>query len=451
MANGVVSGTITVASGGTLVNNGALLGNGTPTGVAALLQGNGVFVELPLATVVGRVVDQAGTDTLRLADGHASLYGLGNYFRGFGTVSVGNYGFWTLTGASTVAVGTNVVSPNALTVATSLVDAGTINCALTVASGASLTVSGKLGNGIMAATFAGAGNLFLTPGDAISGAVVGNAQATVNLMPGAANGYVSGIGSQFTNFGLIQMTHGGHWTFAGTNSLSGGLIVTSGGTLTATGATTIAGAISITGTGVFDARAGLSLAGGSIQSTAGTDRGRIGGRRHRRQHNGRCRQHAAGFWRDPRSGDRQRRAPRPIGRLVAERAYLGRRLREYRLGRHRQRHRSARRARNGLPRRRQRDLDPGTANAQLLPTVSGFANTDTIDLAGVVANTESLVGSTLKLLEGATKVASITLAGIVRCRVTSFFPPTAMAAHSLPPRACRRPTNPALIAQHGLH
>jgi hypothetical protein len=79
-------------------------------------------------------------------------------------------------------------------------------------------------------------------------------------MPGAY-GYISGIGTQFTNFGLIQMAHGGHWTFTGANSLSGGLNVTSGGTLNATGTTTIASVISILGTGIFDARRAVSRRG----------------------------------------------------------------------------------------------------------------------------------------------------------------------------------------------
>jgi len=402
---------IMLTGSGTVINAGTIASTAGAGGVAINFgSGNERLILETGSTLIGRVIGGTGSNVLELASGTGSVYGIGRNISNFGSIAVDAGGSWTLTGANTIASGVTLTDHGALTVTSSLVDAGIVLGTVAIASGGALSVSGTLYGGTTAATFAGAGTLSLYAGAAITGVVAGNAQATVNLMA-SGYGYVSGFGTKYTGFGLVELTHGGKWTMTGANALSGGLSVTSNGTLVATGATTIAGPVAITGTGIFDARAGLTLAGGSIAATSGTiEIGTAGG--------------AATWTTTVDAGSTLQgfgTVSDPIvdnGTVTAQSgtlALLGRVSGSGYLDI------ASGAAVNALGRLAQvgisflaggnETLVLGTANAQLAPTVSGFANSDVIDLAGIVASTETLVGSTLKLFEGSVKVASINLAG----------------------------------------
>jgi hypothetical protein len=208
--------------------------------------------------------------------------------------------------------------------------------------------------------------------------------------------------------------------------------------------------ISILGTGIFDARAGLSLAGGSIQSAAGTiEVGSAGGATagNATVDAGNTLQ-GFGAILDPVIDNgtllAQSGTLSLIGRVsgsgLVNIAPGGTVNATGRLSEHGMTFLAG----------SNETLILGTANALLAPTVSGFANTDVIDLAGVVANSESLVGSTLKLLEGVTRVGSITFAG-------SFSPTNFVLSSDVRGgtfiTAAGLPTmfHQTFIAPHGLH
>ncbi len=163
----------------------------------------------------------------------------GGYITNFGSIVVDNGGSWTLTGSSAVASGVTLSDYGTLTVGYSLRDAGNIAGAVNVAAGANLSVSGTIGNGVLAAQFVGAGGLSITSGAQINGSVIGNAAATLNLLAGY--GYISGIGSKYAGFGTVWF-RGGSWTMTGNN------VITSAETLTISGQLTDAGTLTNYGT-----------------------------------------------------------------------------------------------------------------------------------------------------------------------------------------------------------
>ena len=86
--------------------------------------------------------------------------------------------------------------------------------------------------------------LIVDPGAVFSGAVMGGnaigagAVSTLELAFDTIAGTISGIGSQYTGFGAIEVDLGATWTLAGTNTFASGVAVTDHGRLVVAGALT---------------------------------------------------------------------------------------------------------------------------------------------------------------------------------------------------------------------
>ena len=112
-----------------------------------------------------------------------------------------------------------------------------------------------------------ADRLVAAPGATFFGAVIGgntigsSIVSTLEFASGASQGTISGLGSQFVDFGAIQIDNGANWSLGSGNSVVAGVNLTDAGTLMlSNGVFTDNGATTIAGTGLYDAYATVTSA-----------------------------------------------------------------------------------------------------------------------------------------------------------------------------------------------
>jgi hypothetical protein len=220
---------IQIQAPGSVVNYGDIAGSGT--GVAGVwLVAGGYVTNAAGASITGNfdgvLVDVSGTV---VNDGSIATTGTG----GIGVEL-------ELHGSVTNAAGASITGG---TIGVSVDWGGTLTNAGTIAT--------KLGNAGTAVAFGGtsANRLVLEPGFGFTGVVVGSASAgnTMELASAASSGTVTGLGTQFVDFYLIDFDAGAKWSIAGgTAALAGGEVIsgfTTGDTIDVVGVSeTIAGA-----------------------------------------------------------------------------------------------------------------------------------------------------------------------------------------------------------------
>jgi hypothetical protein len=98
------------------------------------------------------------------------------------------------------------------------------------------TIAGGSGGGKAVQFGAGDDLLVVQPGAVFVSGVDGGAGAdTLELAAGAPTGTLSGLGSQFTNFGRVRVDAGAAWQLIGNNTIVGGSVLTNAGTLSDAG------------------------------------------------------------------------------------------------------------------------------------------------------------------------------------------------------------------------
>ena len=129
-----------------------------------------------------------------------------------------------------------------------------------------LAAAGAAGTG--AISFTSAGTLAIDPGAAPSGAVTAYASDTLELGAGALVGTLTGVGTQFTNFGTMTVDAGASWALIGSETLTAGGLLSVAGTLTSgAGEVVINGSVTNTGT-ISETGVGVQLnSGGTIRNS----------------------------------------------------------------------------------------------------------------------------------------------------------------------------------------
>ena len=272
-------------SSGVLINSGRITGGVSQSG-SSIPQGVGVSVKDGTLVTSGTISGASGADAVSFANssgrlalrpgavfnglvagagntlelsgaGNGVLSGLGSEFTGFAEVTEDAGSRWTLTGGNTVASAITLVSGAVLTVAGSLQKSGggvavDLDGGLLVNGGA--LAGGAVQFGAVAST------LGITPTASFNGAVAAAPGKGDTLLLEGAGGKLSGLGTAFANFGVLAVAAGADWTvsspaFDGALALSGSLTL-------ASGALTVGGALSGNGA--------LQLASGSLIDLAGS-------------------------------------------------------------------------------------------------------------------------------------------------------------------------------------
>ncbi|WP_158922592.1 Hint domain-containing protein [Acidisphaera sp. S103] len=262
-------GIIEVTGTGTVVNAGIIISTGTTAGNGIDLNAGGLIINQSGGTISGpNGIDGAKTTTVvnagRIAAAGAGIALLagglvtnqsGGVISGYaaieglsGAVTVVNAG--SITGSYGVSPGT--AEPTAAGIV--LIKGGSI----TNQSGG--VISGKYGindvgsvltvvnAGTIIGTsdavnfFAGVANrLVIDPGAVFSGTVTGGNTigaahvSTLELASAGSAGTLSGLGTQFVDFGQVTLDAGARWTLQATNTIAAGVTLTDAGTLTNAG------------------------------------------------------------------------------------------------------------------------------------------------------------------------------------------------------------------------
>jgi fibronectin-binding autotransporter adhesin len=226
------SASITAADWGVAINGGAgtVVNDGSIVGAAK----DGVYLDS------GGSVTNAASASIQGAD-----HGI---FLILDTGTVVNDGSIAGTGANGIGVYVSsdpTISPASVTNATSASITGAA-LGVDLSAGGTLRNAGSIiGGGGTAVTLGGFGDnlLVLDPGFGFSGLVTGGVSAsnTLELASAASAGTVTGLGTQFTNFGPIVFDTGAEWSIAGNTSGLAGTIsgFALGDTIEVTGVTAI--------------------------------------------------------------------------------------------------------------------------------------------------------------------------------------------------------------------
>ncbi len=249
---------------GTVINAGTIESTVGTAGVAIRL-GSGVerVVLDGGSTLIGRIVGGSGSNTLELAAGTGTLYGLAN-FSGFGTILVDTGATWTLSGRSQIAAGATLTDAGSLIVAGTMTNSGDLQGGVSIANGATLINWGTLGGPVQL----GGPNALLIdePGSVIGGSVGGTGR--LELAQGTRAGTLSGLGSVIAGFATAQVDARSLWTMTGANSLAAGVDMTINGTLTLAGQLanhgSIAGALTVASGGYLFNAAGAAMSWGPV-------------------------------------------------------------------------------------------------------------------------------------------------------------------------------------------
>jgi uncharacterized protein with beta-barrel porin domain len=270
---------------GTVTNAGSIVGR-SRSGV--FLAGGGTVINSDSSAVIS-----GGTTAIAITGGPGNVQNPGTVLAGTGFGIYFNRGGTIANAAGAViSSGDNgVVSQGGVGV---VINAGTINARGTSAIGVyfgkyitdsngtptgvgtfSNTVinSGTIIGNSGAAVQFGAGDdlLQLQPGATFLGAngsagIVDGAGGsnTLELVAGSVAGSLTGLGTQFINFGTVVVDQGAAWTFSGGNTVGSGVTLTDRGALTNTGS--LAGTVTLAGGAVTNA-AGAQIVGGAVAIT----------------------------------------------------------------------------------------------------------------------------------------------------------------------------------------
>lgn len=248
----VVSGTLalpgtlvargTIAGRGQVDLSGTLLNSGRIGGVSLGLDPGGALVEAAGSRIAG-VVTADGT--LSQAGGTGTLSGLSG--AGQGLILAG--GPWTL-GGGTIAAGTTLTDGGSLTLSGSETNAGLLLADRTVrvaGPAATVTNAGTIDGGRGTALLLGSARdrLVVEQGARFIGTIAGGG-GTLELA--GATGSLSGLGTQFIDFGLALVDPSARWTLGGTSRLAAGETLTVEGEAVLAGTARLAGRIDGTGT-----------------------------------------------------------------------------------------------------------------------------------------------------------------------------------------------------------
>ncbi len=249
-ATGAITGVfdgVEIGGYGTLINAGIVAATGT-SGSGVFLNAGGVVTNVAAGSIEGvfgvALVGSGGT-----VANAGSIVSTGTYTRGAGVA--GGVAVYVRAGASvtnaTLAsivgiVGGVGIAGGLGTVVNdgSIASTGSASYGVYLASGGTLTNAGTI-DATNAVAFGGTDSnlLVLDPGFSISGAVTGSASASNTLELGSAGsaGVVTGLGSQFTNFGPIVFDTGADWSVTGNTAGLAGVIsgFTVGDTIELTG------------------------------------------------------------------------------------------------------------------------------------------------------------------------------------------------------------------------
>lgn len=252
-----------------IFHNGAVINHGTIAGAyQGVYIGEGSIANVGTASLIsGKVVVTYGNGTVTnqgvITSGKYGVYlhGGGGISNAAGAVITGYYFVLGIKGAATV---TNAGTLDGVFGGVSFLDAAPSTL---INSGTITTAAGKsvqFGNG--------SDLLELKAGAAFTGGVDGGAGTNRLEFGGTAAGSITGLGTSFTNFGIVSVDAGAHWALTGTNLVAAGVTLTDSGTLTNTGTFTNAGIVNVTGALV---NSGTLIDRGSI--TGGTTRIGSGG------------------------------------------------------------------------------------------------------------------------------------------------------------------------------
>jgi hypothetical protein len=265
--DGVISGGVGIygGNGTTIVNDGDVAG-GTTAGGGIDLSGAG-YVTNQSGGLISGYTGVGGTGGATVVN-YGSIGGNYSYAEGTGVALNGTGGVTNKSGGTISGYNGVYASGSGVTV----VNAGLISGASDLGIGVELesgatatnqsggTISGYIGVSVSdgpvvlvnagviigttdAVTFtAGYTDLLVVdPGASFSGLVNGGnlvggpAVTTMELAAGASIGTLTGLGSQYINFGQITVDAGAQWALAGSNTVAAGVTITDFGTLTGSG------------------------------------------------------------------------------------------------------------------------------------------------------------------------------------------------------------------------
>jgi hypothetical protein len=211
---------------GSVVNGGLIAGNG--------------FAGVRLAD--GGVVTNAASGTITGGESGIVVGNAAATVANAGLIAAGAFGvYFSAGGTLTNTTGTITGNDGVIAryVAADVTNQGFIggtNVGVYLAAGGTLVNAGTIsaGSGV-AVNFAGTGLslLQIDPGAVFSGVVEANAGGgnTLDLAAGSGTGTISGLGSQYTGFGTVDVGIGASWQLTGYNNLNGGSTLTNDGVL----------------------------------------------------------------------------------------------------------------------------------------------------------------------------------------------------------------------------
>jgi hypothetical protein len=241
--------------------------------------GDGVFIRGVAATVTN-----SGAITGTFGSG-VHLGGGGTVTNAAGAAITGAIDGITLAASGSVsnagsingATGVLFAAGGALTNKAGAAITGSTDGVLVAGGNVTVTNAGTISGPTYAVRFTGGGNdtLIIDPGAVFSGKVNGTSAASALVLASAASvGVIAGLGTSFAGFKTVTEAAGAKWTVTGTNSLAGTTSLTVNGALTDTGSLTVAGpatvkgALATSGTGTVRLEHGPSLLKGSVLQTA---------------------------------------------------------------------------------------------------------------------------------------------------------------------------------------
>jgi hypothetical protein len=252
---------VTNAIGGTIAGE---------TGVEMRVGGDISMVNSGLVTGSAGVVIDAGTLSLTNA-AHGTIAGIAvGVVLGTSSATVVNQGSIGAAGIGVTATKAGVLIDNA---------AGATIAGyrpVQILGGTVINAGTLIPSGVYAVTFApgSADRVVAYPGAAFLGDVAGGntvggtATSTLEFASGTGAGTFSGLGSHYTQFAVIGVDAGAAWTAAGGNTLGAGYVLDDAGMLTIAG--TLAGAGTVTlGLGVTLDVAGGAVLGAAVMGLAG--------------------------------------------------------------------------------------------------------------------------------------------------------------------------------------
>ena len=247
----VNAGSITNSnSTGIYLNDGGIVSNRTSAFISGKLRGIAFYAEAGIITNAGTITGPFGTGVyLRRGgtvfnDGTAAL------------ISGGDYGIYVGSGAVATVSNSGTIS------------SGSIGVDLSVAAGSTVINAGTIAATYGDAVLFGGGDdtLVVDPGAVFSGTVDGGGgNNTLELAAGSSAGTISGLGTAFIGFDAVIVDSGATWDIGGSNALSGTL--TNNGTLGGAGTLTLTDGTVINNGSIS---ATVTLAAGGYVDNAGS-------------------------------------------------------------------------------------------------------------------------------------------------------------------------------------